>query len=406
MTLEQQDLPPAEERGAFFSDPAMAANPYPFFKMLRDNAPVVKFGGALGLWVVSRYDDVCRILRDHETFSSRVDASSMRGEERPPSILFDDPPVHTRMRGLISKAFTPKVIGEQRPAIQKWCDDLVDRMCAKEEADIVAELAYPLPVTVIAHMLGVQDGDLATFKRWSDAIIQNIGNVLSGDDSGLVEVNEQFNAYFTEQINHLREHPQDNLLSELIHAETEQGRLSMDDLLLVCRVLLVAGNETTTGLIINATRAFAEYPEEMARVKADPSLVPAAVEEAVRYYSPFPGTFRRATRDVEIAGVTIPAGDRVVPLLASANRDETQFADPDRFIVGREPNRHVAFGLGIHYCLGAPLARLEGEIAITTLLKRVRRIEVEEHGAGDFIRPGGPESLRVRFELDREGAAV
>ncbi len=402
--MTQAELAPSEERGAFFSDPAMAANPYPFFKMLRENAPVVKFGGVLGLWVVSRYDDVCRILRDHETFSSRVDATSMRGEERPPSILFDDPPVHTRMRGLISKAFTPKVIGEQRPAIQKWCDDLVDKMCAKEEADIVKELAYPLPVTVIAHMLGVQDGDLATFKRWSDAIIQNIGNVLAGDDSGLLQVNEEFNAYFTEQINRLRERPEPNLLSELIHAETDAGRLSMDDLRLVCRVLLVAGNETTTGLIINAVRAFAEFPDEMARVKGDPSLVPDAVEEAVRFYSPFPGTFRRATRDVDIAGVTIPAGERVVPLLASANRDETQFDDPDRFIVGREPNRHVAFGLGIHYCLGAPLARLEGDIAITTLLRRIKRVEVTESEPGNFIRPGGPESLRVRFELDREAA--
>lgn len=398
--MTQAELAPPEERGAFFSDPAMAANPYPFFKTLRESAPVVKFGGVLGLWVVSRYDDVCRILRDHETFSSRVDATSMRGEERPPTILFDDPPIHTRMRGLISKAFTPKVIGEQRPAIQKWCDDLIDKMCAKEEADIVNELAYPLPVTVIAHMLGVQDGDMATFKRWSDAIIQNIGNVLAGDDSGLLQVNEEFAAYFTEKINQLRERPQQNLLSELIHAETEDGRLSMEDLLLVCRVLLVAGNETTTGLIINAVRAFAEFPGEMARVKADPSLAPDAVEEAVRFYSPFPGTFRRTTRDVEIAGVTIPAGERVVPLLASANRDETQFEDPDRFIVGREPNRHVAFGLGIHYCLGAPLARLEGDIAITTLLRRIKRVEVTEREPGNFIRPGGPESLRVRFELD------
>lgn len=404
--MTQAELAAPDERGAFFSDPAMAANPYPYFTMLRQNAPVVKFGGVLGLWVVSRYDDVCRILRDHETFSSRVDATSMRGEERPPSILFDDPPVHTRMRGLISKAFTPKVIGEQRPAIQRWCDDLIDKMCAKEDADIVKELAYPLPVTVIAHMLGVQDGDMATFKRWSDAIIQNIGNVLAGDDSGLLQVNEEFNAYFTEQINRLRERPEPNLLSELIHAETTDGRLSMDDLLLVCRVLLVAGNETTTGLIINAVRAFAEFPDEMARVKADPALVPDAVEEAVRFYSPFPGTFRRTMREVEIAGVTIPAGERVVPLLASANRDETQFEDPDRFIVGREPNRHVAFGLGIHYCLGAPLARLEGEIAITTLLKRIKRVEVTEHEAGDFIRPGGPESLRVRFELDAAPASA
>lgn len=388
---------------SFFGDPAVSEDPYPFFAEMRRNNPVARFPA--GIYGVARYDDVTRILRDPQTFSSEVRGARTPEEHRPPSILFDDPPVHTRMRGLLQKAFTPKMIELQRPGIEANCRRMVDHMLAQERPDYIAEIAYPLPVMVIASMLGVQDGDMATFKRWSDAIIENLGvSLISGDNSALDEVNREFDAYFKEQLAKLRRDPEDNLLSALVHARGDDGEpLSEEDLLVVCRVLLVAGNETTTGLIVSAIRVFSECPEALRRVKGHLALVPSAVEEILRYYSPFSLTFRRATRDVEVAGVIIPKDARILPLLASANRDETQFPRADEVIVDREPNRHVAFGMGIHTCLGAPLARLEGAIVLETLLPRIAGVELL-NAEGPILRPGGPKSLSVRFELEREAA--
>jgi cytochrome P450 len=382
-----------------FDSPLALADPYPFFAALRANSPVTKIG-PLGLWAVARYDDVLRILRDPETFSSVVGARQMAGEEVPPSMIFNDPPVHTRLRSLISKAFTPRTVELQRDAIQEYCTRLVDAMLAKPEADVVAELAYPLPVMVIANMLGVADGDLATFKRWSDAIIENIGSaLLVGDDSMLTDINQEFDAYFRERLNRLRVEPEDNLLSGLVHAETEEGRLSETDLLVICRLLLVAGNETTTGLIINAIRVFSEFPDVVTRLREDVDLVPVAIEEILRYYAPFAATFRRATRDTDVGGVKISKDERLITLLASANRDESQFPRAGEFIVDREPNRHLSFGMGIHFCIGAPLARLEGDVALRTLLPRISGVRITgEIEPGIFLRPGGPKSLMVEFE--------
>jgi len=315
-------------------------------------------------------------------------------------MLFEDPPMHTRQRNLISKAFTPRVVETQRPAIQAYCDQLIDKLLSEDETDVVAELAYPLPVMVIANMMGVADGDLATFKRWSDDIIENIAPIiLTGDDSALADTNRQFDAYFKQRLEKLRHEPEDNLLSELVHVETEDGKLSEEELLMFCRLLLVAGNETTTGLIVNAIRAFSEFPEALAAVRQDLDLVPPAMEEALRYYAPFQGTIRRTMRDVEVRGVAIPAGERIFVMLASANRDEDVFDRPDKFVVDRQPNRHLAFGMGIHYCVGAPLARLEADIAMRTLLPRITAIEVEHTEPAALLRPGGPKSLRVRFSL-------
>jgi cytochrome P450 len=254
---------------------------------------------------------------------------------------------------------------------------------------------------VIANMLGVGDGDMPTFKRWSDAIIENVGMMLMvGDDGSLDEINREFDRYFKARLDKLRVEPEDNLLSGLVHAETDDGKLSEEDLLLICRLLLVAGNETTTGLIINSVRVFAEFPDVVMQLRARPDLVPSAIEEILRYYAPFAATFRRTTRDVELSGVTIPKNDRVIPLMASANRDERQFERPDDFIIDRDPNRHVAFGMGIHYCLGAPLARMEAEIALRTLLPRITGVSIKsEADQGTLLRPGGPTELWVRFAV-------
>ena len=392
--------PAAADRESMFDVPVFTGDPFPLFKMLRANNPVVKLGE--NFWGVAKYDDVVRILRDPETFSSRVDGRSVRGEPRPPTILFDDAPVHTRMRGLLSKAFTPRMIELQRDFIQDNCNRLIDEMLAQDEPDYIQSLSYPLPVGVIASMLGVESGDLATFKRWSDAIIRNIGVTLfDPDNNDLEQINLEFDAYFTQHIEKLRAHPEDTLLSALVHAESEEdGRLSLEDLLVVSRVLLVAGNETTTGLLINCARVLAAFPDVLARVKREPKLIPSFIEETLRYYPPFPATIRRTTRDVEVRGVTLPKGDRLLALLGAANRDEDAFERPEEYIVDRDPNRHLSFGMGIHYCLGAPLARLEGQIAMQTMIPRINRVEIVEEGEGGIMRPGGPDYLKVRFERD------
>jgi cytochrome P450 len=374
-------------------------DPYESYERMRRDAPVSRLGESF--WAISKFDDVNTVLRDWQTFSSIVGAKAISGEQPAAGMIFNDPPIHTRLRGLIQKAFTPRVVELQRPAIQAYCDELVEKMLAEQEPDLVASLAYPLPVMVIANMLGVADGDMPTFKRWSDVIIQNVGPVLlSGDDSGLGDTNIEFDAYFGERLEKLQREPDESLLSELVHVETDDGKLSRDDLLMFCRLLLVAGNETTTGLIVNAMRAFSEFPDALQEVKADPDLLTAAVEEALRYYAPFQATIRRATKDVELRGQKIAKNDRILVLLASANRDEEAFERPKEFRLDRGRNKHVAFGFGIHSCVGAPLARLEGDIALRTLLPRIRSVELLDADAGEMLLPGGPKSLRVRFELE------
>lgn len=401
MTTEQ---PQTSALGGIFENLAAAGNPFPIFAVLRKTTPVMKFPGDFNFWGVFRYDDCLSILRDPETFSSMVDSASMRGEKRPPTILFDDAPVHTRMRGLLTKAFTPRVIEEQREAIQQNAGRMIDGMLRDDAPDLMQHLAYPLPVMVIAGMLGVEGGDMATFKRWSTAIIQNVGNALvsgADDEDPIADVNAEFDAYFMERLRELRAKPEDNLLSELVHAKGEDGQqLSDQDLLIVCRVLLVAGNETTTGLLVNMVRVFNEFPEVLARLRAQPELISSMVEETLRYYPPFPATIRRATRDVEVAGVTIPKDHRLLAMLASANHDEMVFENPEEFIVDRAGNRHLGFGMGIHFCLGAPLARIEANIALNILVPRITALHIEHVEDDAVLRPGGPASMTVKFERD------
>ena len=390
----------------FFDNPEMTGNPFPMFAGLRQNAPVFKPPGS-NMWMVTTYEAALRVFRDPQTFSSEVGQPPAEGESRPPTILFDDPPVHTRMRGLLTGAFTPRVIELQRSAIEENSKIMVDRMLEGETADYIAGIAYPLPVMVIAAMLGVQDGDMATFKRWSDAIIENVASTLfEPGANALEEINAEFDAYFSKQLDKLRAAPEDNLLSALIHAKDEDGKqLSQSDLLVICRVLLVAGNETTTGLIVNVARVFTAFPEVLGQLKEHPELIPSMIEETLRYYPPFPATFRRATRDVELHGVTIPKDDRLLVLIASANHDEKAFDRAEDFVIDRDPNRHLGFGQGIHYCLGAPLARLETQIVLQTLLPRIKSMRIEGD-AGAVLVPGGPKAMTVRFELDRAYALV
>ena len=366
---------------------------YEHYRHLRQHAPVAEQQGA---WQVARYADVRQVLRDHETFSSAVATPAKGGN---PSMLFRDPPIHNRLRKLVSYAFKPSHIEAQHDLVESRCDELMASMRRYEEVDLVEALASPLPVTVIAQMLGVEDGNMQDFKRWSDKIFSSIGEILfARPDASVQEATEKMNAYFLDKIEKLRPAPGNNLLGRLIRTETEDGYLSDEELLSFCRLLLIAGNETTTGLITGCVRVFDEMPETFEALKADRDLIPGFIEETLRFYSPFSATVRRTTRETELAGVAIPEGVIVVPLLASANRDESVFDQPDEFVIDRDPNPHVAFGYGIHNCLGAHLARLEGRIAVASLVDALDRIEISETAdRTQFDRLGGPATLPVRI---------
>lgn len=376
------------------SETTSAIDPYEHYQYLRREAPVTRMEND-GPWQVARHADVHQVLKDYKTFSS--DVSIRPPEERQPGMLFSDPPVHNRLRKLVSYAFKPSHIAAQSGLIAERCEELVQDMRGRDRVDLVDAVAAPLPVTVIAHMLGVQDGDIKTFKRWSDAIFSNIGDILFGEASEEAQrAGEAMNAYFLERIAELRERPVNHLLGRLVETETEDGKLTDEELLSFCRLLLIAGNETTTGLITASVRIFDELPETFVQLKEEPDLIPTFIEEALRYYSPFAATVRRTTREVEIAGVTIGKGELVTPMIGCANRDEAVFDRAEEFVIDRDPNPHLAFGFGIHFCLGAHLARLEGEIAVASLVKNFDRITLAERvDAEEGSGLGGPGRLMV-----------
>ncbi len=363
---------------------------------LRANRPVSR--NDAGLWRVAYYEDVRAIMKAHDVYSSAVAQRLQEDGATPPSMLFSDPPIHTRLRGLVNRAFTPKQITRQTVPIEERCRALVKRMVREDNADLMSGLAAPLPVGVIATMLGVEDGDFDAFKRWSDVIFGNIGEILIGTPSeAAIASAGEMDAYFLERIAELRRAPKPHLLSDLIHVETEDGRLSDAEILMFCRLLLIAGNETTTSLIVGCARVFHELPESFDRLKRSPELIPSFVEETLRYHSPFKVTIRRALRDVELRGQHIAKGDLVLPLIASANRDERVFARAGEFVIDRNPNPHLAFGLGIHSCLGAALARLEGRIAVASLLEHLDGISFSNFNAAELDAFAAPASVPVEL---------
>ena len=368
---------------------------YDHYRELRETAPVT--GNPGGPWRVACYQDVHDVLRDHETFSSRISRRQLEND-MPPSLLFSDPPLHSRLRKLIARAFSPRRIAEQRELVERRCEELVSHMSELDQPDLVSELAVPLPVTVISHMLGVGDGDIGEFKRWSDTIFGNIGEILLGSPSSEVELAAaEMDAYFLERIERLREHAEPHLLGQLVELETESGRLTDEELLSFCRLLLIAGNETTTGLIIACVRVFDEFPETFTQIKRNQELIPTFVEETLRYYAPFQLTIRRATRDVELAGVEVNKGDLVLPMMASANRDDAVFDRPDEFVIDRDPNPHLAFGYGIHNCLGATLARMEGQITVASLVKHLDGISLAAWDPRSVGELRGPSTLEINI---------
>jgi cytochrome P450 len=356
------------------------ANPFPVYAAARQDEPVSVLPG-FNLWSVTRYDDCVSILKNPEVFSSdalsngpRMLLDMMPPESRPQrSMLTLDPPDHTRLRSLVNRAFTPRMVAQLEPRIRRVTDELLDAVVESGRIDVIEDLATPLPVIMIAEILGVPAEDRGDFKRWSDALVASLGTGLAGMQvaGGAQAAREEFIKYFTRIFEIRRAEPREDLVSNLLKLEAEGDRLTPDEVMAMCILLLVAGNETTTNLIGNAMIAFTEYPEQRERLSADPSLVPSAVEEALRFYPPVQATIRFPTRDVEVGDQTIGAHQPVVVWLASANRDAAVFPDPETFDIAREDNRHLSFGLGVHFCLGAPLARLEAKVALEETLRRL-----------------------------------
>jgi cytochrome P450 len=362
--------------------PEMLADPYPVYHQLRATRPVCRVP-ALDAWVVTSYDAVTTSLRNPQLSSDRFPRVRKRlaprgldalVDDRVRSMIHMDPPDHTRLRGLVNKAFTPRAVDAMEGRIQVLVDELLDAVQARKQMDVIHDLAYPLPVTVIAELLGVPAEDRDRFKRWSD----EISFALAGDVTVLpeavlrrvAEARKELADYFRAVVTLRRRDPGDDLLTALVRAEDGGGRLTEDELYSTAVLLLVAGNETTTNLIGNGLLALLRHPDQMRRVWDDPALVPLAVEEMLRYDSPVQLTTRLAKANLEMHGTTIRQGEWVYLALGAANRDPAQFREPDRFDVNRADNKHLAFGAGPHFCLGAPLARLEAQAAFRTLRRR------------------------------------
>ena len=357
--------------------PAFRANPYPFYDMLRAFAPIF-YWQPWGMWFLTTHEDCHALLRDdrfgHLPLSVAAAPPSQRAlwQMQTNWLLTMNPPDHTRLRGLVQKAFTPRAVAQLRATIQRLTDALIDRMAEKEQVDVIADLAYPLPVAVICEMLGVPLADQGLFHAWSAALVRSLDltdepAVYNRASVAAAEMTAYFDALLAER----RAQPQTDILSALVAAEEAGDRLTTEELFGTCALLLVAGHETTVNLIGNGTLALLRHPDQWQRLHNEPGLIASAVEELLRYDSPVQLTSRAALTDVTYKGQRFPRGTFVTFLLGAANHDPAVFADPTRLDVGRANNRHLAFGGGIHYCLGAPLARLEGEIALGTLARRL-----------------------------------
>ncbi|GBD23981.1 Polyketide biosynthesis cytochrome P450 PksS [bacterium HR29] len=391
------------ESGVAFDllDRQYRTNPYPLYRRLRERDPIHRSRVA-DAWVFSRYADVSTILRDpshsaddrnrrrYEQERRRLERRGLVDPDQRPSFLRLDPPDHTRLRGLVAKAFTPRRVQELRPRIEAIVDGLLTELEAKGSVDLIHDFAVPLPVTVIAELLGIPPEDRARFRKWSDDLA---GSLDANRPEILIRARQsrqELRAYLEPIVEDRRRAPRDDLISALVQAEEAGDRLTRDEVFSTIILLLVAGNETTTNLIGNGLLALLRNPDQLERFRREPELTENAVEELLRYDSPVQATSRIALRDFEFQGRLIRKGQGMVLLLGAANRDPAVFPDPDRLDIGRSEIRHFSFGQGIHYCLGAPLARLEGQIALRRLADTFDRIELagEPEWGENFILHG------------------
>ena len=402
-------------------DLGIIANPYPHYHQFRDQAPV-HWNEPLQTWVLTRYADVLEAFRDRRMSANRMHRYEGRlpepmGEKMAPifrifsnMMLVSDPPSHTRLRSLANKAFTPRVVEGMLSHIQATVDQALDGVESTGRMDVISDLAYPLPVTVICDMLGVATEDQDQFKSWADDLATFLGRIRN-----LAEIVEVAQRSALDMIDYLRgitrecrQKPRDDLISALVAAEEEGGVFSEDELFSMFVLLQIGGHETTTNLIGNGTLALLQNPEEMQKLRNDPSLIETAVEEFLRYHSPIQTTGRIALEDLEIGGKRISKGQAIGTYIGAANRDPARFPDPDGLDITRQENRHLGLAFGPHFRLGAALARIEGQIAIGTMLRRVEQLRLEpplsaEGRLEDFPWRQNPtfrglKSLTVTFE--------
>jgi len=350
--------------------PEFHEDPYPIYAWLREHAPVYR-EPRYGNFVISRFGDALEVLRDHVTFSNARGQNPAGPQTGVPSLSTTDPPLHDQLRALVSRAFTPRRVAESEPRIRALVRDLLAALPGRE-FDLVPRVAIPVPVVVIAEMLGVSPDRGADFRRWSDALVALMEKPR---EPGLIASALEMTAYFREEvIPRRRSEPRDDLVSALLVAEIDGRKLTELEIESFCLLLLVAGNETTTNLISNQLRVLSERPELWQRLRESPQLVPDALEETLRWDSPVQNLARDATRDVELHGVRIAAGDRVLVSFAAANRDSREFPAAAEYRLDRASARHLGFGLGVHFCLGAGLARLEARCVLEAMLERYREI--------------------------------
>ncbi|MEZ0371537.1 MAG: cytochrome P450 [Candidatus Sericytochromatia bacterium] len=379
----------------------MRRNPYPYYEQVRRGSPLLHDPQGV-MWLVFDYDGVKRVLTQHEVFSSSMSAA--RGKA-PEWFVFTDPPRHGQLRNVVSRAFTPRVIARLEPGIRELSRQFLNRVIGRGEMDLVKDYAGPLPGMVIAELIGIPAQDKAQFVLWNDAI-QALSYVLLAPEPPMAAINEhaalqqEILAYLRELLDARRREPQEDILSRLVEAEVDGEALSESGIIAFIQLLFSAGTETSTNMIDNAMLCFIEHPDQLARLRADPGLLPMAIEEVLRYRSPVQMMFRETRQAVELHGQVIPAGKFVLAVIGSANHDPKFFEHPERFDIGRDPNPHIAFGHGVHFCVGAPLARLVARIAIPDLLSRLQNLEpiLPDWEPQQPVHVYGPARLPVRFK--------
>jgi cytochrome P450 len=381
----------------FLSDD-VRRNPFPIYAQMRQASPVFKTPMPK-MWMLFDYENVHRALVDHETFSSKHGPVEW--------LIFQDPPRQSQLRALISRAFTPRSIVNLEPRIRELTRELLGKALHHGEMDLAEEFAVPLPMRVIAEMLGIPSTDLERFTRWNDVILEMshlVGATPSAETSALfhkfLDVTAEMREYLAHVLERRHQEQRDDLLTRLAHAEIDGQRLTHEEILGFFQLLLLAGSETTTNLINNAILCFIEHPDQLELLRRRGELLENAIEEVLRFRSPLQWMYRVAKRDVQLGDQTIPQGDLVLAVIGSANRDAHHFADAERFDITRDPNLHLAFGHGTHFCLGAPLARLEAKIALGELLMAIDDIQLasdEPWPPRKGLHVHGPSRLPIRF---------
>jgi len=398
-----------------FLDPKVRENPYPYYEALRRESPIHRMMDGAPLFAVSRYEDVQYVLHHPGEFSSTAfqalfsgglnlspNSGALAGHRllSSPMMISVDPPNHGRLRGIVNRGFTPRKIQALEPRLRKLAEEFVGATLDHGEMELVRDLSIPFPVTVIAELLGVDPDKRNRFKHWSDATVIGLSGTAKEFSADDVRTNaDEMSDYIEQIVAERRAHPKEDLISTLVNAQ-EGEALSDGEVLSFVFLLLIAGNETTTNLIGNAVAALLRHPDQLAEVVDDPSLIPQTIEEALRYDSPIQTLPRVANRTVQLDGGTVEEGSFLMTLFASANRDEEQFSNAAAFDIHRKPQGHLAFGHGIHFCLGASLARLEARIALETLLSRCRNLQLagDDIAMLDSIALRGPKSVSLAFE--------